>query len=52
MADPLAPVLGAGVDMATALERIEGEGRGRGARGSGSPAAGGRTRGRSRPPRA
>jgi bifunctional non-homologous end joining protein LigD len=62
MADPLAPVLGTGVDMATALERIQarlhppsprgGEGRVRGARGSGSAAAGGRTRGRSRPPRA
>jgi bifunctional non-homologous end joining protein LigD len=63
MADPLTPVLGDGIDMAAALARIEalhqkpsplrGEGRVRGgvsaraARG-----AGGRTRGRSRPPRA
>ncbi|HUM14951.1 MAG TPA: DNA ligase D [Candidatus Nitrosotalea sp.] len=62
MADPLTPVLGAGIDMAAALERIQsrlgspspstGEGRARGATNSGSPAAGGRTRGRSRPPRA
>ncbi len=50
MADPLAPVLGEGIDMAAALERI-------GARptavsaGAG-PRAGGRRRGRSRPPRA
>jgi bifunctional non-homologous end joining protein LigD len=77
MADPLTPVLGDGIDMAAALERIEalhekpsplrGEGRVRGggangrAKGSGAkarvsgpaaPGAGGRTRGRSRPPRA
>jgi bifunctional non-homologous end joining protein LigD len=62
MADPLRPVLGDGIDMAAALERIEalqkpsslgGEG---GARGGVSapraPGAAGRTRGRSRPPRA
>jgi bifunctional non-homologous end joining protein LigD len=82
MADPLTPVLGDGIDMAAALERIEalhqrpsplrGEGRvrgggvrgggvrGGGVRGGGvrgvsgraAPGAGGRTRGRSRPPRA
>jgi bifunctional non-homologous end joining protein LigD len=78
MADPLRPVLGGGIDMAAAIERIQarlthppplrGEGRVRGpvvrgpvvrgpvvggdARRSGSPAAAGRTRGRSRPPRA
>ena len=73
MADPLTPVLGDGIDMAAALERIEalhqepsplrGEGRVRGGmvRGGGAtggvsgraaPGAGGRTRGRSRPPRA
>ncbi len=69
MADPLTPVLGDGIDMAAALERIEalhkklsplrGEGRvrGGGAKGAavsgrGSPGAGGRTRGRPRPPRA
>ncbi|HSE03624.1 MAG TPA: DNA ligase D, partial [Methylomirabilota bacterium] len=62
--DPLRPVLGGGIDMAAALTRIEalqkpsplgGEGRVRGGGGvsaSGAPAAGGRTRGRSRPPRA
>jgi bifunctional non-homologous end joining protein LigD len=73
MADPLTPVLGDGIDMAAALERIEalhnkpsplrGEGRVRGGEvrggevkggvsGPAAPAAGGRTRGRSRPPRA
>ena len=63
MADPLAPVLGDGIDMAAALERIEaihkepsprrGVGRvRRGLSGRGAPGAGGRTRGRSRPPRA
>jgi bifunctional non-homologous end joining protein LigD len=65
MADPLTPVLGDGIDMAAALERIEalhhkpsplrGEGRvrgGRGVSGRAAPGAGGRTRGRSRPPRA
>ena len=45
MADPLTPVLGDGIDMAAALERIE-------VRLSAAPGAGGRTRGRSRPPRA
>jgi bifunctional non-homologous end joining protein LigD len=45
MADPLTPVLGDGIDMATALERIE-------VRPPGAPGAGARTRGRSRPPRA
>jgi bifunctional non-homologous end joining protein LigD len=69
MADPLTPVLGDGIDMAAALERVEalhdnkpsplrGEGRVRGGGAKGSlsgraaPGAGGRTRGRSRPPRA
>ncbi|HEX4995153.1 MAG TPA: DNA ligase D [Methylomirabilota bacterium] len=69
MADPLTPVLGDGIDMAAALERIEalhtnkpsplreeGRVRGGGAKGSlsgrAAPGAGGRTRGRSRPPRA
>jgi bifunctional non-homologous end joining protein LigD len=83
MADPLTPVLGDGIDMAAALERIEalhnkpsplrgevrvrgrevrgGEVRGGevssggvkgGVSGPAAPAAGGRTRGRSRPPRA
>jgi bifunctional non-homologous end joining protein LigD len=66
MADPLTPVLGPGIDMAAAIGRIEsrlaspsllrGQGRVRGgaasARDSGSRSAGGRTRGRSRPPRA
>ena len=63
--DPLRPVLGEGIDLAAALERIEalhgpsalgaeGRARGRGGRVSaaGAPAAGGRRRGRSRPPRA
>jgi len=67
MADPLTPVLGEGLDMAAAIERIEalhtpsplrGEGRVRGGAARGrvsgraAPGAGGRTRGRSRPPRA
>jgi bifunctional non-homologous end joining protein LigD len=53
MADPLTPVLGPGIDMAAAIARIESRlSGGAGARDSGSPAAGGRTRGRSRPPRA
>ena len=61
MADPLTPVLGDGIDMAAALERIEalhkpsplrGEGRVRGVSGRAARGAGGRTRGRPRPPRA
>jgi bifunctional non-homologous end joining protein LigD len=66
MADPLAPVLGAGIDMAVALERIQARlprrpppRRGGGAKGgaggptgSRSPAGAGRRRGRSRPPHA
>jgi bifunctional non-homologous end joining protein LigD len=64
MDDPLRPVLGDGIDMAAALARIEAlqkpsplrtEGRVRGGvspGASGAPAAGARTRGRSRPPRA
>jgi bifunctional non-homologous end joining protein LigD len=63
--DPLRPVLGDGIDLTAALERIEarhapsllpGEGRVRGAprrvSAPGAPATGGRTRGRSRLPRA
>ena len=49
MADPLTPVLGAGIDMATAIERIQAHLR---ATDSRSPAAGARARGRPRPPRA
>jgi bifunctional non-homologous end joining protein LigD len=62
MADPLTPVLGDGIDMAAALERIEalhetpsplrGEGRVRGVSARAARGAGGRTRGRSRLPRA
>ena len=61
MADPLTPVLGDGIDMAAAIERIaelhqkpsplRGEGKSR-LSGRAAPGAGGRTRGRSRPPRA
>jgi bifunctional non-homologous end joining protein LigD len=51
MADPLRPVLGGGIDMAAAIERIQARLSG-GPRDSRSPAAGGRTRGRPRPPRA
>jgi len=50
MADPLRAVLGPGVDMAAALARIQA--RLDRATASGSPAAGGRRRGRARPPRA
>ncbi|HSB42578.1 MAG TPA: DNA ligase D [Methylomirabilota bacterium] len=63
--DPLRPVLGEGIDLAAALERIEalrvpsrlgGAGRvkrtPRRVSASGAPAAAGRRRGRSRPPRA
>ena len=46
MADPLTLVLGRGIDMAAAIEGIQGF------IDSGSPGAGGRRRGRSRPPRA
>ena len=62
MADPLRPVLGDGIDMAAALERIEalqkpspfrGEGEARGGVSAPrAPGAAGRRRGRSRPPRA
>ena len=45
MDDPLRPVLGDGIDMAAALQRVEVTVRG-------APAAGGRTRARPRPPRA
>ena len=63
MGDPLTPVLGPGIDIGVAISRIEsrlrsspsspedGQGR-RDATDSGSRSAGGRTRGRSRPPRA
>jgi bifunctional non-homologous end joining protein LigD len=51
MADPLAPVLGDGIDMAAALERIEALHH-EPSTGRAAPGAGGRTRGRSRPPRA
>jgi bifunctional non-homologous end joining protein LigD len=53
--DPLRPVLGDGIDMAAALERVEAlRASGPGGRVSAAraPGAGGRTRGRSRPPRA
>jgi bifunctional non-homologous end joining protein LigD len=49
MADPLAPVLTGGVDMAAAVERIE---RRLASTESAGPGAGGRKPGRSRPPRA
>ena len=60
MADPLAPVLGAAIDMGVALERIaarlQGGVKARGAKdgasGSRSPGSAGRGRGRPRPPRA
>jgi bifunctional non-homologous end joining protein LigD len=57
MADPLRPVLGEGIDIAAALERMpepspeRGEGKKR-VSGREASGAGGRTRGRSRPPRA
>jgi len=47
MADPLLPVLGPGVDIGAALERVQSR-----LTAGGSPRAAGRTRGRSRPPRA
>ena len=55
MADPLTPVLGPGIDMAAAIARIEARMGSVGSpltRGSAARSAGGRTRGRSRPPRA
>ena len=58
MADPLTPVLGPGIDMAAAITRIESRLASpspisrAGAMDSRSHSAGGRTRGRSRPPRA
>jgi bifunctional non-homologous end joining protein LigD len=57
MDDPLRPVLGEGIDIAAALERMpepspeRGEGKKR-VSGREASGAGGRTRGRSRPPRA
>jgi bifunctional non-homologous end joining protein LigD len=50
IADPLAPVLGEGIDMAAALERIRA--RPTAVSAGATPPAGGRRRGRSRPPRA
>ncbi len=52
MADPLRPVLDGGVDIVAAIERLHARVTGGGLSGAGAPAAGGRTRGRSRPPRA
>jgi bifunctional non-homologous end joining protein LigD len=68
MTDPLMPVLGPGIDMAAAITRIEArlstspspfgedgkvrDGASSDVKDSGSRSAGGRTRGRSRPPRA
>ena len=53
IADPLLPVLGAGIDMAAAIERIRPRGGPAGAVSAGAvPPAGGRRRARSRPPRA
>jgi bifunctional non-homologous end joining protein LigD len=51
MADPLRAVLGGGIDMAAAIERIQAR-LSSGAKRSESPAAAGRKRGRPRPPRA
>ena len=53
IADPLAPILGEGIDMAAAIERIQARPTVAGAVSAGAgPPAGGRRRGRSRPPRA
>ena len=52
MVDPLLPVLRDGIDMTAAIERVQASVAGRGVSGAGAPPAGGRTRGRSRPPRA
>ncbi|HTI53133.1 MAG TPA: DNA ligase D [Verrucomicrobiae bacterium] len=53
IADPLAPVLGEGIDMAAAIERIRARPTPAGSVSAGAaPPAGGRRRGRSRPPRA
>ena len=53
MTDPLRPVLGGGLDMAAAIERIQARVVRAGAvSAEAAPPAGGRTRGRSRPPRA
>jgi bifunctional non-homologous end joining protein LigD len=52
MADPLRPVLRDGIDMTAAIERVQARVAGRGVSGAGEPPAGGRRRGRSRPPRA
>jgi len=53
MADPLRPVLGDGLDMAAAIERVQARVAKAGTvSAEAAPPAGGRTRGRSRPPRA
>jgi bifunctional non-homologous end joining protein LigD len=53
IADPLLPVLGDGLDMAAAIERVQARVAKAGAvSAEAGPPAGGRTRGRSRPPRA
>ena len=53
MADPLRPVLEEGIDMVAAIERIQARVATAGAVSeAATPPAGGRTRGRSRPPRA
>jgi len=55
LADPLTPVLREAIDIEAALERMRdglAPGEGKAARNPGSSGAGGRTRGRSRPPRA
>jgi bifunctional non-homologous end joining protein LigD len=53
MADPLRPVLEEGIDMVAAIERIQARVATAGAVSeAAAPPAGGRTRGRSRPPRA
>ena len=52
IADPLAPVLGEGIDMAAAIERIRARPAPARVSAGAAPPAGGRRRGRSRPPRA
>ncbi|HET8530700.1 MAG TPA: DNA ligase, partial [Methylomirabilota bacterium] len=51
-ADPLLPVLGEGIDMAAAIERIQSRVAPAAVSAGAMPPAGGRRRGRSRPPRA
>ncbi|HZP34949.1 MAG TPA: DNA ligase D [Methylomirabilota bacterium] len=52
MADPLRAVLDGGVDIVAAIERLQARVAGGGVSGGDAPPASGRTRGRSRPPRA